>query len=86
MILKKDGLNLYLNVYQKEYEWFDNKTKIYKKFKGEKMILVQAEIAGTEKMPIHQRLKIHIKLLKLLRQGFKVKKAVKNALKICKEC
>lgn len=84
IILKKDGLNLYLNIYQEKYEWFDNKTKRYKTFQGEKMTAVQAEIEGTETLPIKVRLKIHIKLLRLLRQGFKVKRAVRIALKNCK--
>lgn len=41
----------------------------------------QAEIDGTQNMPIGERLKIHIRLLRLLRQGVKLKKAVKIAKK-----
>lgn len=37
----------------------------------------QAEIDGTQNMPVGERLRIHIRLLRLLRQGYKVKKAVK---------
>lgn len=37
----------------------------------------QAEIDGTQNLPVAERLTIHIRLLKLLRQGYKVKKAVK---------
>lgn len=37
------------------------------------------EIDGTQNMPIGERLKIHIRLLRLLRQGVKLKKAVKIA-------
>lgn len=37
----------------------------------------QAEIDGTQTMPVGERLRIHVKLLRLLRQGYKVKKAVK---------
>nr|DAS99142.1 MAG TPA: hypothetical protein [Caudoviricetes sp.] len=39
------------------------------------------EIDGTQNMPIGERLKIHIRLLRLLRQGVKLKKAVKLAKK-----
>lgn len=37
----------------------------------------QAEIEGTQTMPVGERLRIHVKLLRLLRQGYKVKKAVR---------
>ncbi len=37
----------------------------------------QAEIDETQNMSVGQRLRMHIKLLKLLRQGYKAKKAVK---------
>ena len=37
----------------------------------------QAEIDGTQNLPIGERLRIHIRLLRLLRQGYKVKKAVR---------
>lgn len=37
----------------------------------------QAEIDGTQTMPVGERLRIHVKLLRLLRQGYKVKKAVR---------
>ena len=39
----------------------------------------QAEIQGTELLPVGERLKIHIELLRQLRQGVKLKKAVKIA-------
>lgn len=42
------------------------------------------EIDGTQNMPIGERLKIHIRLLRLLRQGVKLKKAVKIARKAAK--
>lgn len=38
-----------------------------------------AEIKESENLPVGQRLKIHIELLRLLRQGVKVKKAVRIA-------
>lgn len=38
----------------------------------------QAEIHGTSKMPLSERLKIHIKLLKLLRKNWSILKAVKH--------
>ena len=45
-----------------------------------------AELQGTELLPISQRLKIHIELLRQLRQGMKLKKAVKIARKKVKLC
>lgn len=41
----------------------------------------QAEIQSTELLPVGKRLKIHIELLRKLRQGIKLKKAVKIARK-----
>lgn len=40
----------------------------------------QAEVFGTSKMPLLKRLKIHIRLLKLLRKGYTKLKAVKLCL------
>ena len=37
----------------------------------------QAEIDGTQNLPVGERLRIHIRLLRLLRQGYNVKKAVR---------
>ncbi|MBS4760962.1 MAG: hypothetical protein KHX03_09725 [Clostridium sp.] len=37
----------------------------------------QAEINGTQSLPVGERLRIHIKLLRLLKQGYKLKKAVR---------
>lgn len=54
--------------------YFENEYGIYK-------MPYQAEIEGTQKLPVGKRLKMHIKLLRLLRQGYKVKKAVKIARK-----
>ncbi len=82
IILKKDGINLYLNVYKSDpYEWVNFKTKKYRDFKGENFIVIQAEIEGTEFLPVYQRVKIHIELLRQLRQGVKIKKAVRIARK-----
>lgn len=39
----------------------------------------QSEIDGTQNLPVGERLRIHIRLLRLLKQGYKVKKAVKIA-------
>lgn len=39
---------------------------------------MQAEISGTEMLPIKERLKLHINLLRLLRQGYDVKDAVRK--------
>ena len=43
----------------------------------------QAEIDGTQNLPVGERLKIHIKLLRILRAGYSVKKAVRIVRK-CK--
>lgn len=45
----------------------------------------QVEIQGTENLPVHQRLKIHIELLRQLRQGVKIKKAVRIAKRKAKK-
>lgn len=50
--------------------YFENQYGIYE-------MPYQAEIDGTQKWPVGERLKIHIRLLRLLRQGYKVKKAVR---------
>lgn len=42
---------------------------------------MQAEIKGTEMLSIKERLQIHIRLLKLLKQGYEVK----DAMKLCKK-
>lgn len=39
---------------------------------------MQAEIKGTEMLPIKERLHIHIRLLRLLKQGYEVKEAVEK--------
>lgn len=54
--------------------YFENQYGIYE-------MPYQAEIEGTQKLPVGERLKVHIQLLRLLRQGYKVKKAVKIAKK-----
>ncbi len=41
----------------------------------------QAEIIGTERLPLSKRLKIHIELLRQLKQGTTLKKAVRIAKK-----
>ncbi len=80
LVFKREGINLYLNVYKSEpYEWVNFKTKKFRDFRGENFIIVQAEIEGTEFLPIYKRLKIHIELLRQLRQGVKIKKAVRIA-------
>lgn len=50
--------------------YFENQYGIYE-------MPYQAEIEGTQKLPVGKRLRIHIQLLRLLRQGYKVKKVVK---------
>lgn len=45
----------------------------------------QAEIQGSELLPISQRLRIHIELLRQLRQGVKIKKAVRIAKRKAKK-
>lgn len=41
----------------------------------------QAEIDGTQYLPLRERIKKHIELIRLLRSGYKLKKAVKKVLK-----
>ncbi len=40
----------------------------------------QAEITGTSKLPLYKRVRIHIRLLKLLRSGCSILKAVRICL------
>ncbi len=42
----------------------------------------QLEIKGTEKMPLLKRLKIHIRLLKLIKGGLSISKAIKMSLTV----
>lgn len=42
----------------------------------------QLEIKGTSKMPVLKRLKIHIRLLKLIKGGYPLTKAVKMSLTV----
>jgi len=42
---------------------------------------LQAEIPGTEMLSIKKRIKIHIKLLRFLRQGYSVKQALSRLVK-----
>lgn len=87
IVFKKDGLNIYLNAYSAGiYDWYDIKNKRWKKFNGESFIIVEGILEGTELLPISQRIRIHIELLRLLRQGEKVKKALKAARKAVKWC
>lgn len=82
IVFKKDGLNIYLSAYSAgKYDWYDIKNRRWKKFNGESFVIVEGIIEGTELLPISQRLKIHIELLRQLRQGVKLKKAVKIARK-----
>lgn len=82
IIFNKGGLNIYLNVYSSgKYDWYDNKHKRWKEFNGESFIIVEGIIQGTELLLVGERLKIHIELLRQLRQGVKLKKAVKIARK-----
>lgn len=46
------------------------------KYRGERFIVVNAELQGSEMLPIYQRLKIHLNLLRELRNGLTIKQAV----------
>ncbi len=82
IVLKRDCLNLHINVYKKEkYKWLDRKNKLWKEFMVDNFTIISAEIQGTECLPVGERLKIHIELLRQLRQGVKLKKAIKIARK-----
>lgn len=65
-ILENNGLRLWHTVYTNEnYSYFGDN------FKGENFKIVEAEIIGTELMPLEWRLFLHLALLDFLKDGFK---------------
>ena len=65
------------------YDYYDDKPYEYKTlrdgwkwFKGKEFNNVSGELDNTQHLPIYKRLKIHIILLRLLRQGMTIDKAV----------
>ena len=74
------------------YDYYDNKPYEYKTsrdgwkdFKGEEFNNISGELDNTQHLPIYKRLKIHIMLLRLLRQGMTIDKAVKEVKERFKE-
>lgn len=66
----QSGLRLWCDTYTKEpYEY---EGAIYK---GQEFKVFGAEIIGTENLPHKQRVIIHLKLLRLLRNGFSINEA-----------
>lgn len=39
------------------------------------------ELKGSEKLPLKERVRLHIKLLRLLKQGMSIKRAIKECQK-----
>lgn len=74
------------------YDYYDDKPYEYKtlrngwkRFKGEEFNNVSGELDNTQHLPIYKRLKIHILLLRLLRQGLTTDKAVEEVKERYKE-
>lgn len=64
-VLENNGLRLWCEVYTSElYSYFD------KEYLGEDFKILEAEIIGTESMPIEWRLFLHLTLLDFLKDGF----------------
>lgn len=73
------------NIYEKIYNYLDVNIFDYSTFKPIKNLNVyhdekQAEISNTWDLPLFKRVKIHIKLLKYLKQGLDIEKAVRLTL------
>lgn len=66
-ILENNGLRLWHTVYKNEsYDYFGEIVE------GEEFKVIEAEIIGTELLPIEWRLFLHITLLDFLKDGFKL--------------
>ena len=78
-IFKQDGLIVYISHFKKgQYKWFDIDKRKENTFTGRKFNIIQAEIENTWDLPIKDRVLLHIKLLRLLKQGYKVKDSIKQ--------
>ena len=70
------GVKVYYDYYDdKPYEYKTSRDG-WKYFKGEEFNSISGELDNTQHLPIYKRLKIHILLLRLLRQGMTIDKAV----------
>lgn len=79
------GVKVYYDYYDdKPYEYKTSRDG-WKDFKGEEFNNVSAELDGAQQLPIYKRLKIHIMLLRLLRQGMTIDKAVEEVKERFKE-
>lgn len=67
----------YVRVWKQEYT---NKSYMYKdkRFKEVPDLFIEAEIKGTENLPIDKRLKIHKQFLNYLKNGYTIEKALEN--------
>lgn len=80
-----DGIKLSYDYYESAAYEYRTKRNGWRSFNGEEMLYISAELDGTQHLPIYERLKIHIMLLKLLRQGMKIDKAVDEVKERFKE-
>jgi len=74
------------------YDYYDDKPYEYKTlrdgwkdFKGEEFNYISGELDNTQHLPIYKRLKTHILLLRLLRQGMTIDKAADEVKERFKE-
>jgi hypothetical protein len=70
------GIKIYYDYYPQEKYEYKTSREGWKNFKGEEFNNISGELDGTQQMSIYKRLKIHIMLLRLLRQGTETQKAV----------
>jgi hypothetical protein len=79
------GVKVYYDYYDdKPYEYKTSRDG-WKDFKGEEFNSISGELDNTQHLPIYKRLKIHILLLRLLRQGMTIDKAVEEVKERFKE-
>lgn len=84
-VLEFESIKVYYDYYDdKPYEYKTSRDG-WKTFKGEEFNNITGELDGTQQMSIYKRLKIHIALLRGLRQGKIVKKAVEETRERFKE-
>lgn len=69
--IKLDNITIFEEHYTEEDYYYKGK-----KYKGKKFVERFAEIDNTWRLPIKQRVIIHIRLLRLLKQGFTVQEAL----------
>ena len=84
-LLEINGVKIYYDYYDDKPYDYKSARDGWKTIKGEEFNNFSAELDGTQQMSIYKRLKIHILLLRLLRQGMTTDKAVEKVKERFKE-